>query len=92
MNSGTSEFSMYSKSQKTGLTFDEVTDGGTTVNGGDDDDIDKASYAGGTNITKNIKDDPIIVGLNTIFSDLYEEIVDHGQERLNYHKRTHKKL
>lgn len=81
---------MYSKSQRTGITFDSQTDGGTTVNGEGDDD-DKESYAErGTNVTKNIQDDPIIVGLNSLFNTLFDEIIDKGQERLNFHYRNHK--
>lgn len=77
-NSGVSEFSMYSKSQKTGLSERTLSDNGTSV--GDHEGSAHGSDAGEgqTNLTKTIANDPIIVGLNGIFDDIYEEIINTG--------------
>ena len=92
-NSGVSvsEFSMYSKSQKTGITMETMTDGGTTVH--DDGEGDGGSNYDdkATNFTKNIQNDPIIVGLNNLFDEIQEEIESRGQERINYLNRMYKK-
>ena len=88
-NSGTSEFSMYSKSQRTALTFDTVTDGGTTVVEGGNSDIGSHGEKN-TNFTMGVTNDPIIVGLGGMFNDIFEDIINKGQQRINFHKRLHK--
>jgi hypothetical protein len=69
---------MYSKSQKTGLSERTLSDNGTSV--GDHEGSAHGSDAGEgqTNLTKAIANDPIIVGLNGIFDDIYEEIINTG--------------
>jgi hypothetical protein len=80
---------MYSKSQKTGLTLDTATDNGTT--NGDENDANNSEGGAGTNFTKAIQNDPIIVGLNQLFEEMNEEIMNTGQERIGYLNRMYKK-
>ena len=45
-----------------------------------------------TNITKKIENDPILVGLNKIFSDIQEDILNKSNDRLNLIRRNNKNI
>lgn len=73
--------SMYSKSQKTGISTGS-SDAGTNDGGENADDMETT--------TVGINSDPIIVGVRGTFDQAVEQIKDDGTARIAYLKRTFK--
>lgn len=76
-NSSQSNFSLYSKSMRTGLTYgsDEKED-----EDGQDDTADEHDEY--TNTTHGIANDPIMLGLTSIFDEMEEDLKVRGRSRI----------
>lgn len=75
VQSASSMFSLYSKSQKTGITAVDLEESGS------DDDAD-AEVDMLTNTTSGINNDPVILSLTEVFDQLADSIKTLGEERI----------
>ena len=81
IKSSSSFRSMYSKSQKTGIS---------NKSGGEEESVDLEDVDGATNTTRGIASDPLFLSLNNFFDMVQEEIEESVNTRLNYLKRMKK--